>query len=402
MALLFVPDSPPATGRVLVIEPDSARGGALTALLEDTEQLVTDLVPTIADAVRAIERDVPDLILTTALLPPTEAADLIDRLKQMPRTRHVPVVDIPAGVPTSSDSPRERTSQVLGVFGRRSTGPRQRGFDVAALRAQILEYIREARESQSLYSDVVSDQRLLRPETMALVPAMSEALVPMHDTRSGRERRRARRRRREEMPWLWAVKLPWGSDVRVLDMSSTGMLIETAAALNPGGCVDLKMIGEQENLVMPAHAVRSEPAWLEAGVVYRVALEFAQELATFGRYPLSIAAALRPRTLTDLVTRVMSDVEGGIEPAKVRARFTEELRRLLPAGDIHVGRATASTDESDRLYFKIPSATDPAMVLAVTFDRGYQPSLLEFRFLQAAAAAAGMVEAFSPLGEAGD
>jgi hypothetical protein len=396
---LAILESPSATNRVLVIEPDPVRGGALKALLDDDDQLSTDVVPSIAAAVRAIERDVPDLILTTALLPPHEGSDLIGRLKQMPHTRHVPVVDIPAGVPTSIDAPRPRSPYLLGVFSRRKTAPRQRGFDVAALRSQILEYIDEARASQTpVFGDSFPESGLAHPGSMALVPTKSGALVPTHDTRGGRERRRARRRRREEMPWLWTVKLPWGSDVRVVDMSSTGMLIETAADLNPGGYVNLKMIGEQENLVMSAYAVRSEPSWLDAGVVYRVALQFSHELATFGRYPLSLAAALRPRTLTDLVNRVMADVEGGTDPASVRAKFTDELRQLLPARDIRFGRGV-STDDQDAVHFTIPSAAGPATVLAVTFERGYQPSLAEFRFLQAAAAAAGMVQAFSPVGD---
>jgi hypothetical protein len=203
------------------------------------------------------------------------------------------------------------------------------------------------------------------------------------------------------MPWLWTVKLPWGSDVRVVDMSSTGMLIETATQLDAGGTVELKMIGEQENVVVPARTMRSEAAWAESGVLYRVGLEFAQELDTFGRYPLSVTAALRPRTLTDLLARVMADVERGTNPAKVRNRFTRELMDLVPAREIRFQHVSTPGSGDDLVHFSVPNASGSGIVLEVAFERGHAPSVLEFRFLQAAAAAAGVVAAFSPGPEQG-
>ena len=216
--------------------------------------------------------------MTTPLLRPGEEADLIARLKRIPDARHVPVVHIPAGVPSSAES--EQTPGRFGIFRRRTNA--RHACDVAALQTQMLEYIRDARSAQTTSSlhTRAAEPLVVVPETTALVPSRDLALATAEALRSGRERRRARRRRRDEMPWLWTVKLPWGSDVRVLDMSSTGMLIETAAQLDAGGTVELKMIGEQENLVMPAHTIRAEAAWMETGVLYRVGLEFAQELDT--------------------------------------------------------------------------------------------------------------------------
>jgi hypothetical protein len=384
------------TAQVVAVEPDVRSAAALAALFDGHDQISIEVVATIGAAVDAIERCVPDLIMTTPLLRAAEEADLIARLKRIPDARHVPVVHIPAGV-TPASAASEPASGRFGIFRRRTSAAH--ACDVAALQAQMLEYIRDARRSQTTsgLQARIADPPGMVPETTALVPARGIALASAEALRSGRERRRARRRRREDMPWLWTVKLPWGSDVRVLDMSSTGMLIETAAQLDAGGTVELKMIGEEENLVMPAHTIRAEPAWMESGVIYRVGLEFAEELDTFGRHPLSASAALRPRTLTSLLGRVMADAERGSEPANVRAQFVHELLELMPARSIRFRSALAPSSGEDVVHFAVPNATGPATVMEVAFEDGYTPSVMEFRFLQAAAAAAGVVAAFSPV-----
>lgn len=399
MALLATSDRETATARVVAVEPDPRSARALAALFDGHEQLAIDVVATIDDAIAAIEQRVPDLIMTTVLLHPGEEADLITRLKRMPSARHVPVVHIPAGVTEAVAAQQDHTSPRFSVFRRRTST--RHGCDVDELQAQMLTYIREARTARTTPILQVPDSHALVvvPETTALVPSRAGALEAADAFRNGRERRRARRRRREEMPWLWAVKLPWGGDVRVVDMSSTGMLVETAAHLDTGGTVALKMIGEQANLVVPAHTVRSEAAWMETGVLYRVGFEFAEELDTFGRYPLSVAAALRPRTLTDLLTRVMDDAERGIDPANVRTRFTQELLELIPARDIRFRHSSTDDGNEESVQFTVPNGGSAGLALQVAFEPGYSPSMLEFRFLQAAAAAAGIVAAYCPVGE---
>jgi hypothetical protein len=377
-------------GRVIAIEPDARRARALETLLARDEQLSIEVVPSISEAVAAVERGVPDVIMANALLPPAEEADLIGRLKQMPQARHVPIVDMP--IVETVDIPKKGMTSRLGIF--RSQPRPHRGCDGATLQAQILEYVREARAARRRVDDA-SDEPTVGADVTALVASNRTEPETSLAMMRGRDRRRARRRRRDEMPWLWTVKLPWGADVRVLDMSSTGIQIETAAQIEAGGRLDLKMIGEQENLVMPAQAVRTETAWVRAGALYRVGLEFTRELETFGPHPLSLAAALRPKTLTDVLSRVVGNLERGVDPAQLRASYTDELRRLLPARDIQLRPPDVPSRRDNAVQFSVPSGNDGALVLEVAFDHDYQPSLAEFRFLQAAAAAAGVVTAFS-------
>ena len=407
------PDDSLTPGRLVALEPDPRRAAALKGLLRGHRRLSFDVVTSVPDAIEAIARSVPDIVMASAFLPPADGAELIAQLKQMAGARHVPVIDIPPGVgATASAAPAPR---LLGVFRRQSREALAGGCDAATLHAQIDECIRDARAERppiaaddgprlSLVRFDADEEDRALPDTSLIVrqPRIADLARRHFETdRSGPERRRALRRRRDEMPWLWSVKLPWGSQVRVVDMSSTGALIETAAKLTAGASVDLKMIGEQANLLVPARTVRSEIAAHDVmGVVYRVALEFAMELEMFGTHPLSPTAALRPHTLADLLTRVMAEVERTTSPSDVWTKFEQELRRLVPAREIQLRPSPADTRlAGESVYFTVPRPSGPGMVLQVTFENGYQPSVVEFRFLQAAAAAAAAVAEFAPIVE---
>src|SRR5262245_2298486 len=48
------------------------------------------------------------------------------------------------------------------------------------------------------------------------------------------DRRQAPRLRAEEVPWIVTVRLRYGDEARLVDISRTGLLIETTARLHPG------------------------------------------------------------------------------------------------------------------------------------------------------------------------
>jgi hypothetical protein len=84
---------------------------------------------------------------------------------------------------------------------------------------------------------------------------------------------------RGDVPWLSTVKLPWGLEVRVLNISSTGMLIETGSKFTPGTVTELQLYGPETDLVVSACFVRSEVALVDGrGVKYRAAATFKKQL----------------------------------------------------------------------------------------------------------------------------
>jgi pimeloyl-ACP methyl ester carboxylesterase len=92
-------------------------------------------------------------------------------------------------------------------------------------------------------------------------------------------RHRAERQMGADVPWLSSIKLPWGLEVRLLNLSSTGMLIETGSKFTPGSDTHLRLCGPETDLVISACFVRSEVAAVDRrGVTYHAAVSFKKQL----------------------------------------------------------------------------------------------------------------------------
>ena len=206
---------------------------------------------------------------------------------------------------------------------------------------------------------------------------------------------RHRRLTRGEVPWLSAVKLSWGLEVSLLNISSTGMLVETTAKFTPGSVTEFRFVGPDTSLVVPARFVRSEVAQVDTrSVRYHAAAVFSKEL------PLSAflghgAAASMSKALADLLTDVMTDVDRGGRQALLRPRFEKALRRMVSAEDIQIRDGVAtSQDGGESIYFTVPSVDGSRPILQATFEPGHQLSEMEFRLLKSAATLASVVLEF--------
>ena len=69
---------------------------------------------------------------------------------------------------------------------------------------------------------------------------------------------------RENVPLLSAVKLTWGLEVSLINISSTGMLVETTSKFTPGSATEFQLCGPDTSLVVPARFVRSEVSTVDA------------------------------------------------------------------------------------------------------------------------------------------
>jgi hypothetical protein len=86
---------------------------------------------------------------------------------------------------------------------------------------------------------------------------------------------RAERRDRNDVPWILTVKLASGHEVRLLNISSTGTLIESGSKLAHDSVTEVRLCGPESQIVIPARFVRSEIADVTAlGVRYQIGIAF--------------------------------------------------------------------------------------------------------------------------------
>jgi CheY-like chemotaxis protein len=412
-SILVRTDGDPArssAGRILVIEPDVERASFLRGLLTDDDGFDLRIVKSAQDAMRSITRQVPDLVMTSTFLPPADEAALADQLKQTVGASHLQIINVPYFIDGIESPVIERPrSRMRGLWRRRSVPPRPR-CDRDTLRRQIKEYLDRAITDRALamYESEADAASLApksalwlavsRPQPVASGPAVCD---PLSLSAEQRDRRRARRRRSSELPSLWAVRLPGGSEVKVVDISNRGALLESAFKIAPGSTIDLQVLGEETNVVVPSRAVRSDVAAVDGfGVRYHIAATFSRELDLAGLERPS-APPPSPRELGDLLARVLADADGVdsvSRPTALRARFESELRALLRVRDIRL-RDTPTVAEPgvESIYFTVPhGAAGASSILQVLFDPGSTPSRDEFRLLKASASLAAVVLDFAP------
>ncbi len=394
-------------GRILAIESDPERSKTLEHVLRGHVRARLEIVRSVDQAIRSMTDKVPDLILTSPFLKPAEEAALSTHLRRTPPAAHVPVITVPHSIETD-DAGRSTPPRMLGFLRRRSTAPSACAPDT--LRNQIEDYLVQARAARTGLCVGLSDSLCV---TTALAPRTVPAPAPIVVAQSvvqrphllggseATDRRRARRRPATELPGLWAVRFPLCPEAKVVDISSTGVLVETSSKISPGGTLDLHVLGQNIDFRVAARMVRSEVASVDRlGVKYRAAAAFSHELDITGLQIAPSDPSGMPKVLADVLARVLADVDRRSSDASLRARFEQELRQLLPVREIKIRRTPVIPDETtESVYFTVPRASGSRPILQAVFEPDYQPSAMEFRILKAAAGVAAVILEFAPLGE---
>ena len=81
--------------RILVLEPDFERGGRLKQLIGERVDAEVVVVRSARAAIAAMSSQVPDVILTSVLLPPPDDAQLRAHLEQLDTASDPPVLMLP-------------------------------------------------------------------------------------------------------------------------------------------------------------------------------------------------------------------------------------------------------------------------------------------------------------------
>ena len=209
---------------------------------------------------------------------------------------------------------------------------------------------------------------------------------------------RARRWAPADLPWLRSVETGWGLQVRVLNISGSGMLVESSSKLAPGSSTEFSLCGPETQVVMPGRVVRSEVAAVDSrGVKYQIAAVFDSGLDHLFREGAESPTGLwaTPQALAALLLRVSVEIGRGRDAAGVRATFEQGLRRLVSAREIRICEVpVAPIDGAESIYFTVPDGAASRSILQATFEPNYEPAADEFTLLKAAAAAAAIILLF--------
>jgi hypothetical protein len=367
------------------------------------ELLIADSVKA---AIRILDEKIPDLIIAPTLLTPADEGELMAHLRQLHAAPYVQTLTVPALDMLAAEPPQEERHR-FGLIGQilKPGYERRRGhlgpqYDRRIVGAQIVDGLERARTARLEHEAVTAYQeereRWRKMEVAAITTARlgvidqaaAEILAEHKRQKSaGDERRTAERKSRGDVPWLSAIKLSWGVEVSLVNISSSGVLVETGSKFVPGSVSELHLTGPDTNLVMPVKFIRSEVARIDGlGVKYHAAAAFEGELDLLRprRQPQDQPPASQPQALAELLARVLADSAERLEPAP--ARFAKGLRALVRARDVQI-RTTPMSPSGGRetLYFDIPGADRPCGILQVVFERNYDVSDSEFRLLKAAA-----------------
>lgn len=380
--------------RILAIEADRKRQRILGALIREHVKADLYIVGSVQESIASMTRTAPDLILAPALLSPADEAELLSHMKGLVTAPYIQMLTVPA-LDMLADAPTEpvrRRGLFRPVFSRQPTCLGLQ-YDSRMVAVQIVDGLERARELRIEYAAMLAYNEAMgvREQHTAMVLSRSGGRsadasggsVGRAATQAADERRVALRKGRSSVPWLSGINLSWGPELQLVNISSTGVLVESGSKFTPGSTTNLFLTGPATNLVVPVRFVRSDVARIDGlGVRYHAAAAFAKELDLSG--PRGDAPGTPPQELAGLLGTVLANANESAEPAHVR--FSKGLRQLVGANDVQVRTGSAgSVGGAETLYFDVPGDDRVRTTLQVMFDRNHNVTDAEFRLLKAAA-----------------
>ena len=369
--------------RLLAIEPNPEQGTLLRRLLRDAVRAEVTVVASTKAALAVLSAQTTDLILTSSLIPPTDDRDLVAHLRATPSLRHLPVLTMP---PVAEPRAPERRG-LLARLRRRRPQPVGLMYDFSAIAARIEEAIAQSKialaaAEQEVQMSVVAAEPEIVEAPSAELMAVCEDVFSI--------RKRSTRWSSWQLPWFSSIKVPWGIDLRLINISRSGLLVESGARIAPGAVTSFRIWGPGCDVTIPARIVRSEVAKVDRlGVKYHAAAVFDYHLDT--KMPDHSEPIDCEAHLNELVTSVLAHADAGSRAADLRIEFEVGVMKLLTARDVRLRDVPVVEDNGcDSIYFTVAGSTIPA-VLQATFEPGYQPTADEFAALKAAAVAAEKV-----------
>jgi CheY-like chemotaxis protein len=272
----------PRTPRIVVIETDLERGERLMQLLRERVDADVILARSGEGAVAAIVRHDPDLILTSMLLPCRDEMRLLEHLKEH-EGASAPVLVVPPISAGADIASRRR------FFFKRAGSPPSPAYDAEAILGRIHDALTDSQSPQFGRMRLVKGSFNLDDAALADFPAQTSKRPA--DAANGGDAaplilpaRVLRRRDHRWSPadlawWQCTVQNPRDLGASIVNVSRTGVLIESALKLPPQTTAELCLHGLGTTVVVPARVVRSEVTSVGVGGVrYRTAAAFSGRL----------------------------------------------------------------------------------------------------------------------------
>jgi CheY-like chemotaxis protein len=283
--------------RILAIEADTERSRLLTTLVREHVQADLAFAESVQAAISVIGDEPPDVILAPALLSPPDEAALLSHVKEIEAARHIQILTIPA-LDMLVEPPVEKT-RAIDVFVSIFRPRRPRAwlvYDPQMVASQIADCLTHARELRAeremelAFAEALAEfDACPGKHTQALCvttgvskeePALSQIQI---ESLQSADRRRAHRRSRNDVPWLSSITMSCGLEVRLINISTTGVLIETGSKFAPGSTTELRLTGSGTDTIVTVRFVRSEVARIDAlGIKYYAAAAFENEVDLVG------------------------------------------------------------------------------------------------------------------------
>ena len=137
------------------------------------------------------------------------------------------------------------------------------------------------------------------------------------DQKPPSDRRIHERLRAGDLEWLRGASVKYGAEVRVLDISAGGLLLETQQALKPNSSVILELTGPDSPILVPSRVLRCRVASLSDILTYEGACAFRRPL-TLPELTMKLTAETAPPAMP-----VEHTAETSIDWGKVVARFND-------------------------------------------------------------------------------
>ena len=137
------------------------------------------------------------------------------------------------------------------------------------------------------------------------------------DQKPPSDRRIHERLRAGDLEWLRGASVKYGAEVRVLDISAGGLLLETQQALKPNSSVVLELTGPDSPILVPSRVLRCRVASLSDILTYEGACAFRRPL-TLPELTMKLTAET-----TQPAMSVEHTAETSIDWGKVVARFND-------------------------------------------------------------------------------
>jgi CheY-like chemotaxis protein len=370
--------------RILAIDPDPDRGRLLRQLLLDNLDADVVFVTSTDRAIAAMSEQQPDLILTSMLLCTNEEQDLVAHLRAMPSARHLPVLTVPAV--TDSSTRETRPAGLLAKLLRRREPEPWLTFNANAVMTRIEDALEQSKIAAARAAEDISDEHV-EPFAENPVPAALDDPGLLSRVMQKRSRRLAP----SELPWLSSVKLSWGQHLRMLNISRSGVLIESGVRLFTGSVTTFQIQGPELTLVAPARIVRCRVSEVDSlGVKYETAAAFERPIDAL------TAAEPKPGDIDSCLDTLLEEVErraaSGASSVELRSTFEGGIIDLIAAGEVRL-RDVPIVDHDGResVIFSVPTQDGSPAVLQVTFNPHDAPRAEDFEVLNAAAGAAMFV-----------